>query len=224
MNELSLTWYRRVGEIPGFDYQPFAEPQTDALWGANAVPAIDSDHEGNQYLRWPKPEDPSWHPFNTAPSIVAAAAFRTNQMADTLRLQQLLGRCSAALELPGTAEDYNFVFERAQHQLWRRWRQDLAALKATADVGRVHFLFLLSLGPIVADLIRGGPVEYPVRQSGWAETPAVIARLIDLFADEGMLSVARPIADVASKWTPGLASKFDEINLRMERLGVRHAA
>ena len=191
-------WFRRMGDIPGLEYEPPVPIDRTALTNHDAVPDVDRhEFEGRiiESLWWSYAED--GEEVGTSASPVQAVAFSGDDNRE-LATKTVLRRLWEALELPGEASDYHFAIQSAAAALWGRRSAEPEVLESFEHLNVLD----IRLIEAVPDAIRD---EYAEVRPGRSEfyTVSAFRNLINLYTREGFLREALGVAQVAERFGQG---------------------
>ena len=200
---MSVQWFRRMGDIPGLDYEPPVAVNRSQLANSELVPEVhshDIDGRLHESLWWRYPEHGKYGGTSSSP----AHQFAFGEVAAELATATLLKRLWEGLELPGEPPDYHFAIQGVAGALWGRRRQEPEVL------AWLEYLSWLDIRLIRAwpDAARN---EYASADPGSAEFYSVpgFSRLIDIYSREGFLEEALGVARLASEFGQGEEAVVD---------------
>lgn len=175
-----MTWYRRLGDIPGYSYRPLVGIEPELLSGRDFEPTPRPDDTGTDGLYWP---------CFDAPNILSGQSPAVQHLGlihDTrVSSHKVVKNLSEALELPATARDYHTMLTRSIESLWhKRRRCQPGALRALE-----YFSLLdIQLFRLVPDVLMFG-------------APLSLENLVRLYVSEGLLAEARAVARESEQLT-----------------------
>ena len=202
------TWYRRMGDIPGLDYEPPIPVDRKALPGHNATAEVERleylDEEFGrplEMLKWTIPgvEYPSGSP---------ASDWRLNEE-DQPSGAAALQRVFETLELPGEPTDYHFAIQNTAGYL----ANSLEAYDSPDLDDWAEWLWWLDIR--LAKACRAA-ITFERAGSETQVSALAFPVLIGRYLDEGWLQGALDVAKIAVEI--GQRSDHDELMERMEAL------
>lgn len=210
---MSTTWYRRMGDIPGLDYEPPVEIDRTSLAGHDAVPEVHR-HDPLPGVH-EEPWETLWWSYSgqeTSASPAHGVAFSEDD--GTVRRassSQILDRLWKGLELPGIASDYHHLISGALGSLsgWHRRRREPEL------VTWIEWLALLDLRLVEAQPESVWFEQRPGQDGQWAQVPALWT-LCSIYEAEGFLDEALSIAK--------RGARFDQLTDVMADYEARRSA
>ena len=193
-----MDWFKRMGDIPGLEYEPpVAIDRTKLAWH-DAVPELmrfDFDGKVNESLWWEYVEDGEKVSTSASPAHARASASDDR----TRTASVVLGQLWEVLELPGEAADYHFAIQGAVGELWRQRRSEPDSLEW------YEYLCLLDLRLVQAapDTVRDQYADARPERGPEYYVVSAFANLIGLYTREGFLDEALEIARVADRFGQG---------------------
>lgn len=187
-------WFRRMGDIPGLDYEPPVPVDRTKLPNHAAVPEVhryEFDGRIHESLSWEYMED--GEEVSTSASPAHGVAFSGSDDRE-LATKTVLTRLWEGLELPGEPSDYHFAIQGAAGTLWSRRKSEPDVLEWFEHLNWLD-LRLIQAAP---DAVRD---EYAAAQPGRSEfySVAAFSNLINLYSREGFLQEALVVAQLAEQ-------------------------
>jgi len=195
-----LSWFKRLGDIPGIEYTPPVEVDRESLPRHDAVPRQTRTalFDGRQFdrLTW-ESEEVDEHGIGTSGRSPAQDHAWAADRED-LTSEALLAQLWEALELPGEPSDYHFAMQSAAGLLWRRKRQEPEAIRWCEYL----YLFdvrLIEVCPeaLANEFAAGDETQDPFYQA------SAFHSLPTLYEREGFLGEALRIAEIGVRFGQG---------------------
>ncbi len=188
-------WLRRLGDIPGIDYEPLVAVDRTKLPRHNAEPQLERDEwDGTvrESLYWEDDDGES----GTSASPAHDVAF--GGLGAELSTRTLVKRLSEGLELPGEPSDYHFAIQGAAETLWARRRRESEVIGWYERLNWLDIRLLRSFPDAVRD-------EYADMHPGRSQFFSVAAfkNLADLYSREGFLQEALDAARLGEQFEQG---------------------
>jgi hypothetical protein len=192
---MTPVWFRRMGDIPGLDYEPLVSIERTKLARHDAEPRVDR-YEFKGRVReslWWDDEDGEG---GTSASPAHQVAF--GGLDKDLPTSTLLKRLSEGLELPGEASDYHFAIQGVAGALWNRRNREPEVL------GWYERLNWLDIQLVQAwpDAVRDEFTDAQPRRSQFYSVTA-FGSLTQLYSREGLLQDALKVARLAEQFNQG---------------------
>ncbi len=193
-------WFRRLGDIPGLDYETPAGIDRSAIPGHDAVPEVNrfglSGGEVHEQLSWPRTVEPppgAEEPFaHLAPVGAYLQAFYAG---DRQPAERLIRCIHEALELPGTASDYHFAIQQALPELRSRMLEEPQVVAHIEAFAWLDIRLAQAYPQAVSSDFGDDQFRYYVIEAFDA--------LSNLYSGEGFLNEALEVARIAQQFQQG---------------------
>jgi len=210
---LSVEWFRRLGDIPGLDYETPEAIDRAAISGHDAEPEVHRiellDGEIHESLSWPRTVEPppGEEPVSAGLAPVSAylQAFYARERQPTNELIQAI---QEAVELPGRASDYHFALQQALPELRSRMLEAPEVLSHIERFAWLDIRLALAYPRAVSTDMPGVTIRYYMMEA--------FDTLANLYSGEGFFNEALEVARVAQQ--------FEQPGRRLESLEERLAA
>jgi hypothetical protein len=195
-----ISWFKRLGDIPGIDYKSPVEVDRESLPGHDAVPrqtriALFEGRELDR-LTWESEQIDDDGIGTSGRSPAQAHAWAPDR--EELTSEELLARLWEALELPGEPSDYHFAMQSAAGMLWRSKREEPEAVRWC------EYLYLLDVRLIEVspealanEFATDDGTQDPFYQA------SAFHSLPTLYEREGFLGEALRIAEIGTRFGQG---------------------
>lgn len=211
-DRIALLWFKRLGDVPGIEYESPVPIDRGSLPRHDATPRQTrvSLFDGREFdeLHWDAEKKGEYEDFVTGRSPAQDHAWAADR--DEIDSEALRTRLWESLELPGEPSDYHFAMQSAAALLWRR-------KVAEPDVLRwCEYLFRLDIRLIEScpDAIRNRYAEDDESQAPYYQATAFNS-LTSMYEREGYLAEALDVATVAARFGQE-QSRIDEVRERLE--------
>jgi hypothetical protein len=209
-----VEWFKRLGDIPGLDYETPAGIDRTAIPGHDMEPEVQRwemhDGEVHEQMSWPRTIEPVPGEEPT-PSHLAPVSAHLQAFYDTDELQpasELIQRIHEALELPGRGTDYHFALQQALPQLRSRMLEAPEVLRHVEALAWLDIKLALAYPQAVSTDIPGDNFRFFMMEA--------FNTLGNLYSGEGFMNEAMEVARVAEQ--------FEQRGGRLESLQERLAA
>src|SRR5450755_1946792 len=198
---MASEWFRRMGDIPGLDYEPPVRIDRAALPGHNKEPEVHRFELGGrarESLSWGwVPVKPDALGEGESESAVqdARAPVREYVRADVdeppWATEQLLQRLWEGLELPGEGCDYHWAIQDVCSQLRPRMSEEPTVLANLESLEWLNVRLVLAYPQAVTVDLADGKDAYV--------NVSALSTLIDTYSTEGFLKEALEVARLAQR-------------------------
>jgi hypothetical protein len=197
---LSVEWFRRLGDVPGLDYETPAGIDRSEIPGHNAEPEVHRVEllggEVHESLSWPRTVEPPPGEEQTSASFAPVSAYLQAFYATERQPANRLIRCvQEALELPGRGSDYHFALQQAIPELRSRMLETPEVLSHIERLAWLDIKLALAYPQAVSSDVPGDNFRY--------YGMAAFDTLANLYSGEGFLNEALEVARVAQQFEQG---------------------
>ena len=197
---MPVQWFRRLGDVPGLDYETPAGIERAVLPGHDVEPEVHrielADGKVYESLSWPPTvEGPSGEEQPLDGSAPVQAYLRAFYAAEPQPLDRLIQRVGEALELPGRGSDYHFSLQQAIPELRSRM------LEAPDVLSHIERLLWLDINLAVA-YPQAVSTDMPEDSFRYYRMEA-FDTLANLYSGEGFLNEALEVMRVAQHFEQG---------------------
>jgi hypothetical protein len=199
------SWYPRMGDIPGLDYNPPSgvDPTTIPGWDAVPMKETISEFRGREIVGL------MWGDRRSATSASPANQFASSNFDTERSPQYAVAELWKGLELPGTPPDYHRLIGGVAGWLNAiRWKQPNVSAQLEQLCWLDVKLIQAAPGAIINEYADEGVLDYYSVGSFYY--------LIEIYLDEGYVQDARAVGELAATF------KQDLTNLQ-ERLAALEA-